>query len=94
MTTAAVGRRPVGDTRARPPVASATRARRRSHNRRMTDPGDQLALFADSSKPASSGLPAGWEYRTDFISVEEEAALLAAIAELPLEEARYRGYVA
>jgi len=94
MTTATGARRPVGDTRAQPPVASATRARRRSHNRRMTDPGDQLALFAGASEPAPSGLPAGWEYRTDFVSVEEEAALLAAIAALPLEEARYRGYVA
>ena len=60
----------------------------------MTDPGDQLALFAGAPEPAPSGLPAGWEYRTEFISVDEEAALLAAIAALPLEEARYRGYVA
>ena len=51
----------------------------------MTDPGDQLALFAGAPEPAPSGLPAGWEYRTEFISVDEEAALLAAIAALPLE---------
>ena len=60
----------------------------------MTDDRDQLALFADASEAAPAGLPAGWEYRTEFISVDEEAALLAAIAALPLEEARYRGYVA
>ena len=60
----------------------------------MTAPGDQLALFAGAPEPATPGLPAGWEYTTDFISVAEEAALLAAIAALPLEEARYRGYVA
>jgi alkylated DNA repair dioxygenase AlkB len=60
----------------------------------MTADSDQLALFADPAEDAAPGLPAGWDYRTDFISIDEEAALLAAIAELPLEEARYRGYVA
>jgi alkylated DNA repair dioxygenase AlkB len=49
---------------------------------------------SDQPEGADSGLPPGWDYRTDFISVDEEAALLAAIAALPLEEARYRGYVA
>ena len=60
----------------------------------MTDSGDQLALFAGAPEPGTPGLPAGWEYRTDFISITEEAELLAAIGALPLEEARYRGYVA
>ena len=55
---------------------------------------DQLALFADPSEAPVAGLPAGWDYRTEFITLDEEAALLAAIAALPLEEARYRGYVA
>jgi alkylated DNA repair dioxygenase AlkB len=60
----------------------------------MPAESDQLALFAGPSGEAATGLPAGWEYRTDFISVDEETALLAAIAALPLEEARHRGYVA
>ena len=60
----------------------------------MPAESDQLALFAGPCEDTVPGLPAGWEYRTDFISVAEEAALLAAIAALPLEEARYRGYVA
>ncbi len=60
----------------------------------MPAESDQLALFAGPTESTAPGLPAGWDYRTDFISVDEEAALLAAIADLPLEEARYRGYVA
>ncbi len=39
-------------------------------------------------------LPEGLTYREEFLSVDEEAALLAAIADLPLAEARYRGYTA
>jgi alkylated DNA repair dioxygenase AlkB len=38
--------------------------------------------------------PEGLQYRDDFVTLEEEAALLAAIGELPLIEARYRGYTA
>jgi alkylated DNA repair dioxygenase AlkB len=39
-------------------------------------------------------LPAGMQYREEFVGHDEEAALLAAIAELPLREARYKGYTA
>ena len=60
----------------------------------MPPGSDQLALFAEPAEPDVPGLPAGWDYRTDFITIEEEAGLLAAIAAMPLEEARYRGYVA
>ena len=60
----------------------------------MAASSDQLALFAGPARGDEPGLPAGWAYCTDFISGAEEAELLAAIAALPLEEARYRGYVA
>jgi len=66
----------------------------RRHNSAMPASSDQLALFAGPPEDAERGLPSGWAYRTDFVSVAEEAELLAAIADLPLEEARYRGYVA
>ena len=39
-------------------------------------------------------LPEGFEYQEDFVSAAEEAALLTAIAALPLAEARYKGYTA
>jgi alkylated DNA repair dioxygenase AlkB len=39
-------------------------------------------------------LPEGLEYADGFVSADEEAALLAAITDLPLAEARYRGYTA
>ena len=39
-------------------------------------------------------LPDGLMYRPDFISVDEETALLATIASLPLKEAQYRQYTA
>ncbi|MGZ5184195.1 MAG: alpha-ketoglutarate-dependent dioxygenase AlkB [Caldimonas sp.] len=60
----------------------------------MPPPLDQLALFGDPADAADERLPAGWDYRADFVAAGEEAALLAAIAELPLEEARYKGYTA
>ena len=37
-------------------------------------------------------MPAGLRYELDFIDVQEEAALLAAIATLPLEEAKYKSF--
>ena len=55
---------------------------------------DQLALFGESTATEKSGLPPGWDYRTGFIDATEEAELLAWIATLPLEEARYKGYTA
>jgi alkylated DNA repair dioxygenase AlkB len=54
---------------------------------------DQLALFGEPP-PSGAPLPPGWDYQTEFIDAAEEAELLALIATLPLEEARYRGYTA
>jgi alkylated DNA repair dioxygenase AlkB len=39
-------------------------------------------------------LPAGLEYREDFLSREEEARLLAAFADLPFREATFQQYTA
>ena len=47
----------------------------------------QAELFA-----ADQVLPNGLVYRAGFLDAGEEAALLAAIAALPLHEARYKGY--
>jgi alkylated DNA repair dioxygenase AlkB len=55
---------------------------------------EQLALFGGAPAPSGSALPPGWDYRTEFIDVDEEAALLAFISTLPLQEARYKGYTA
>jgi alkylated DNA repair dioxygenase AlkB len=55
---------------------------------------DQLALFGEPPAPPGPPLPPGWDYRTDFIDADEEAALLALIATMPLHEARYKGYTA
>jgi alkylated DNA repair dioxygenase AlkB len=43
---------------------------------------------------AGAALPEGFLYQPEFISVEEERALLEAVAALPLEEAKYRQYTA
>jgi len=55
---------------------------------------EQLALFAAAAPPSGPPLPPGWDYRPDFIGIDEEAALVAVIAALPLHEARYKGYTA
>ena len=61
----------------------------------MNDRADQLALFGEPPPPSTGpALPTGWALRLDFIDADEEAALLALIATLPLEEARYKGYTA
>jgi hypothetical protein len=39
-------------------------------------------------------LPEGFDYRPDFITVEEEADLLAEIGQLPLREAQYKEFTA
>jgi alkylated DNA repair dioxygenase AlkB len=44
--------------------------------------------------PAAVALPEGFDFREAFIAAAEEAALLAAIAGLPLHEALYKGYTA
>lgn len=50
----------------------------------------QGELFA----PDAAVLPEGMQWREQFIDAAEEAALLEAIAALPLREARYKGYTA
>src|SRR4051794_12439357 len=55
----------------------------------MTVDQRQAALF-DVPQP----LPHGLVYRPQFISREEEAALLDAFGSLPFREARFREYVA
>ncbi len=49
----------------------------------------QPDLFA-----APAALPAGLAYREAFLGHDEEQALLAALAALPLEEARYKSFKA
>ena len=60
----------------------------------MDTGSDQFALFADALPVAERSLPAGMSFREDFIGGDEEAALVAVIASLPLHEARYKGYTA
>ena len=47
-------------------------------------------MFGD----AGTALPPGLRLRPQFIAVDEEAELLAAIGQLPLAQARYRGFTA
>ena len=54
----------------------------------------QPDLFGDPDPTAAATLPEGWRYQADFITAADEAALLAAIAALPLEEARYKAWTA
>ena len=49
---------------------------------------DQLSLFG--SRPA---LPQGFEYRPDFISADEERALVADMAGLPFREFEFQGFL-
>jgi alkylated DNA repair dioxygenase AlkB len=51
-------------------------------------------LTADLFGPGPAALPSGLHYRPDFITPEEEAALLETFGQLPLHEARYRQYTA
>ena len=76
-------------------VAPATGSFVARHNRRVADATtEQLALFAAAAPTSGPALPPGWAYRPEFIDADEEAALLAVIATLPLHEARYKGYTA
>ena len=56
----------------------------------MVDSARQSELFDDQRR----GLPEGFTYQPDFITGDEESALLAILATLPLEEARYKTYTA
>jgi alkylated DNA repair dioxygenase AlkB len=50
----------------------------------------QLALFDMPAAP----MPPGWRYAPDFLSADEEAALIGLMADLPLAAARYKSYTA
>ncbi len=60
----------------------------------MSDAHEQLALFGNSHGAGETVLPDGWAYRTGFIDVAEERALLDAIGRLEMHEAIYKGYTA
>jgi alkylated DNA repair dioxygenase AlkB len=51
---------------------------------------EQSELFG----AAAPALPEGFAYQPEFLTIEEERALLAEIARLPLEQAKYREYTA
>jgi alkylated DNA repair dioxygenase AlkB len=55
----------------------------------MIDGSSQGELFGNEAP-----LPEGFAYRPDFISTDEETALVEAIAALPLRPARYKTYEA
>ena len=54
----------------------------------------QGALFDDLPEPAPQNLPEGLAYEPEFLSREEEQALIALIRSLPLEAAKYKEYTA
>jgi len=51
---------------------------------------EQSELFG----AAAPALPEGFVYRLEILTIEEERALLAEIARLPLEQAKYKEYTA
>lgn len=53
----------------------------------------QGALFADLP-PSPGALPDGLTYSADFLTPQEEAALIDLIRQLPLKEAKYKQYTA
>jgi alkylated DNA repair dioxygenase AlkB len=53
-----------------------------------------LVAQSELFEAEDQALPNGLVYRPEFLSVDEEAALLEAIARLPLHEARYKSYTA
>src|SRR5882762_5886556 len=65
------------------------RARRRLPRRHHAVKHEQAELFG-----AGPALPEGFVFQPDFISAEEERALLDEIARLRLEEAKYKQYTA
>ena len=54
----------------------------------------QGALFDDLPEPPPQNLPEGLAYEPEFLSSEEEQALIALIRSLPLEAAKYKEYTA
>jgi alkylated DNA repair dioxygenase AlkB len=57
----------------------------------------QAAAIVREPRPSSSATPPspeGWRYEREFLSPAEQAALLATIATLPLQAARYKEWTA
>ncbi len=52
------------------------------------------ALFDDLPEPVPANLPEGLAYEPEFLSRDEEQALIATIRALPLEAAKYKEYTA
>jgi alkylated DNA repair dioxygenase AlkB len=65
---------------------------RRAHDRRCRL--SQGALFDDLPEPVPTNLPEGLVYEAEFLSRDEEQAIIATIRALPLEAARYKEYTA
>ena len=54
----------------------------------------QASLFGDLPEPVPQDLPEGLAYEVDFLSRDEERALIALIRSLPLAAAQYKEYTA
>ncbi len=54
----------------------------------------QSSLFDDLPEPLPPGLPEGLAYEPQFLSRDEEQSLIALIATLPLQAAKYKAYTA
>jgi alkylated DNA repair dioxygenase AlkB len=54
----------------------------------------QGSLFDDLPEPVPANLPEGLAYEADFLSRDEEAALIGTIRALPLQAALYKQYTA
>jgi alkylated DNA repair dioxygenase AlkB len=52
----------------------------------------QAQLFPAPSPPQP--LPEGLVYQREFLTIDEEAALIAVVSRMPVEEMRYKGYTA
>jgi alkylated DNA repair dioxygenase AlkB len=62
--------------------------------RRAPAPSSLQADLFGEPPPAVAALPPGLRYELDFLSADEEAALLARIATLPLAPMQYKSYTA
>jgi alkylated DNA repair dioxygenase AlkB len=54
----------------------------------------QASLFGDLPEPVPQNLPEGLAYEAEFLSRDEEQALIALIRTLPLNAAKYKDYLA
>ena len=54
----------------------------------------QASLFGDLPEPVPQDLPEGLAYEPEFLSRDEEQALIALIRTLPLAAAKYKAYTA